>query len=179
MRRLARILVNAVAVTSLLLCGAAAALWGRSHVVGDVVDLPTTADFWIVATSAGRAAVLRIPPADAVRQELDTRGWRRRGDWLSDYTFTPGSVGAEAWDGALPGFAYVSGTADDRRPRMLVLHLAYPTAAFAVAPLAWTTGRLVRRRRRARRARAGCCRQCGYDLRASPDRCPECGTIPA
>jgi hypothetical protein len=36
---------------------------------------------------------------------------------------------------------------------------------------------LRRGKQRAAKARAGFCIKCGYDLRASPGRCPECGTI--
>jgi hypothetical protein len=50
-----------------------------------------------------------------------------------------------------------------------------PTTLFAALPLA--RGALFVRRRR--RIREGHCKICGYDLRATPDRCPECGHVPA
>jgi hypothetical protein len=37
-------------------------------------------------------------------------------------------------------------------------------------------GHLLQRRLRQRRKQAGECAQCGYDLRASPTLCPECGS---
>jgi hypothetical protein len=42
----------------------------------------------------------------------------------------------------------------------------------AILPAWWTVGYIRSRRRNGE----FCCAHCGYDLRASPDRCPECGT---
>jgi hypothetical protein len=49
--------------------------------------------------------------------------------------------------------------------------LLFLAAAALPAAIAWRAWR-----RRVRADRAGNCRVCGYDLRASPGRCPECGT---
>ena len=49
-------------------------------------------------------------------------------------------------------------------------------SATALLPLIWLVVWHPPKRRQAFRAANGLCMTCGYDLRASSDRCPECGT---
>lgn len=63
-------------------------------------------------------------------------------------------------------------------PTSYELKYSRVTGAAAVLPAVWI-GRCVsaRLRRRHVRVKAGLCAQCGYDLRASKGRCPECGNV--
>jgi hypothetical protein len=47
-----------------------------------------------------------------------------------------------------------------------------------LSPGLWSATAIVRRIMRRTRVTAGRCLSCGYDLRASSGRCPECGTVP-
>ena len=58
------------------------------------------------------------------------------------------------------------------------LVVPYWALTLALALILAATLQGLRRRRRADRLKQNLCVQCGYDLRATPDRCPECGTKP-
>ena len=80
-----------------------------------------------------------------------------------------------AWAGVLPnqpGWVWPLGW-ELRIGHAYVIALAAAPAGLALLP------RLARWRRARRRTRAGQCPVCGYDRRASPARCPECGSTAA
>jgi hypothetical protein len=64
-------------------------------------------------------------------------------------------------------------------PTAYTIHAIYTpwwlwVGVFAVLP----GRRAIQMARAKRRRRKGRCERCGYDMRATPDRCPECGNVP-
>ncbi|HSI36313.1 MAG: hypothetical protein ACAI43_02255 [Phycisphaerae bacterium] len=198
MRRLRRILFNSLTALSLLLAIAAAILWARSY-RGWVGIVPAdsivrrSGDVWYeVGSSHGTFYGLRA------RQPVLTEIWPAARDavpMVDSQLFAVRLSRSEALDVHTSSLAtWESGTRDTRvfynvppprgdPARLLRYHYVdvkcwLVAAVFSLLPGTRLITWLVRGRRRRRGSRVGLCPVCGYDLRATPDRCPECGTIP-
>jgi hypothetical protein len=104
---------------------------------------------------------------------FDAYAWSKAPNMIRHREWVRAGFGLHRWEqlpkSTIPGPKYTNRYLGVAVPFwLLALLCAIPPA------LRWNP-----RRARRRRAAAGLCPACGYDLRATPERCPECGTIPA
>ena len=187
-----RRLSTLVAILSLALCVLVLAAWPRSHKVHDSVGwrrlAPAGSELLaersvVIDSSAGG---LRVAALWGVRVDLRVR--------LNDERYGPPG----GFHVVSPQATYPAPRDPDRATRMgfaldtgqdprhwlgrlkvqwlgVILPHGVAAALLAVWPAVWLA-RAVRAHRRWQRHRLGHCLSCGYDLRASPGRCPECGS---
>ena len=90
----------------------------------------------------------------------------------------PGAVVVSA-DWSKGGFQYSHWHDKDELNDFRDWHVLAPSWFWIALSSVFPMIALFRKSHRQWRSKSGCCSACGYDLRASPDRCPECGTAPA
>jgi hypothetical protein len=160
-----RKLFTLCSAVSLLLCVGVWVLWVRSYRVMETVQgvvggrgimaqslcgvLHVSVVFPVPADAADGSHYVARPAGDAVIEEQFWPQWRHLG-------ILPASAD---WQAAPGG---------PRHERGIRLRLGLIATCAAGLPFVWLT-------RRRHHARPGLCLACGYDLRATPNRCPECG----
>jgi hypothetical protein len=187
-----RRIFNAIAVVSLVLCVFTLAMWVRSGFASDWVAYarPTqhllgyAHDEAIVGTERGFVTVT-IGGVDCM--DAESAAWLKRSGPLHGCPLglTKGSKTFEGFtldSFRLSGFRQGSFRGTAREPsgverygstiEVPLWFILLVTSLPLQARLLW------RQWERHRYSMVGLCRKCGYDLRATPDRCPECGTIP-
>jgi hypothetical protein len=178
-----RLLLNAATLALLLATVAAGVLWRRSATVVDELTFCTQdSRCWLSSFQDG-IELTRI------------KGWQRRCE-IQYGAFRVGEAPLEFWypgsevrtTGAYwRGFRHAAGTVTftpvkeagfTRGPLHFDRWKAPGWSLVIVAgtlPLLRLLSAVWRRVRRRRRLASGCCSTCGYDLRASAGKCPECG----
>jgi hypothetical protein len=176
-----RLLFNIAATTSLLFGLVIGAFWVRSYRLTDQVEWRNAGGWRAVHTASGHAVVhlLLVDWSDRPASESRPPVYQRREpappfNWLAELC---SSVNEKriAWEWR--GFAWYERSTPHATNAQAVAPFWSLQAATAFLPLGWITTRVRTRFRRRSRSNLNLCPTCGYDLRATPDRCPECGTI--
>jgi hypothetical protein len=168
-----RRLLNLLTALSLLLCAAVCLLWVRSYSTSQFVGWSDPFRFLGALSmhgllrfehgtypndEQGWSHVSYPTPASEPGLWGEVRALDRRGGWLRRLGIASARTSYHADGKQVWRALYV--------PHWLL------AAPLLLAPLE----RLRRTLRSRRRRRAGLCAHCGYDLRVTPGRCPECGT---
>jgi hypothetical protein len=173
MEHFGRWMFNGLAILSLIVSLATTAVWIRSESITDrwTVHSPYRA-IAELRLSAGRLSLVVLN----VRDPTDNSGsWLHWRYWDHDAGPTdPNDADLRAWfaskhERLSMGLPYPVGRYELMIPTLLIV------AVMCVFPLLWFAARI-----RGRDGRnSGLCGLCGYDLRVTPGRCPECGTVTA
>jgi hypothetical protein len=185
-KRFCHHLFTALSAISLLLCIAVCALWVHSQ-IGIACEWGKPDEVHHVSVDFNSGYVLLHREISRSRSRNPPTWWHRGFFLISlpvqdDQSLASSLRRLNAWDAG--GFFYtdskrisktLKGFTPPARDLQLVVVPAWSLAALtALLPSVWLLCRIFNRRRYP----LGHCRVCGYDLRATPDRCPECGTIP-
>jgi len=184
MRTFARRLFTLTAAGSMLLTIAAVILWLRSDHLTDSVTSRHAQGQTSLHTRRGHL-VLNLFRANWSNQPAESFGVRYDRDLPAPpqqdlmvrlmLCSNPGTIETYWERGGFAWWYY------RRRDGVLNILAVAPfwslTTASAAPPLAWIALRLRSRVRREDRHLARQCPACGYDIRATPDRCPECGEL--
>ena len=163
-----RRLLNLLTALSLLLCVAVCVLWVRSYRVAD--SFVTSRN--LAVSGLGKLALLRSYGTEGDNASAG-RGLGRYNPDNLNVEIGVLFQGSREW---AVGDAWVLLNGDRAGGRVLVVVPDWVVVLLtAPAPAAWAARWYRRRRRRS----AGLCASCGYDLRATPGRCPECGASAA
>jgi hypothetical protein len=173
MKRFRRWLFNGIALTSLLSLIAVCACWRLSLIRTDFF----TNGLWVIAQADGKMLVgscfYEYPVSTPLQHGIEPAG--QGGLGLIEWQMIIGDRIPKGWGHAGFGYTFLGDAIPNEH---ISWDFSWPhwsmVVVTAAVPVAWLIGWLARRRRMAH----GCCQKCGYDLRATPDRCPECGTIP-
>ena len=164
-------IINLVAVFSLLLSLSIGGLWMRSYWRSD--DFQQSGRQWVFSASKGRIWFVHTSrpywTGDGYRVHPVSQNFEKQFDRLLTVKSTESGRLV-----SVIGFAYTSHY--DPFFSCKFIYVGVPLwlfVAFTMVPP------LLAVRRRLSRVAPGCCQGCGYDLRATPNRCPECGAVSA